>query len=207
VLLLCVMSNLSKNDQKIFIFIIEYQQNHNFSPTLKEIKSHFGFKSITSIQRSITSLEEKNYIKRDKFQQRNIKLVNQRIKTINIPLVGIVACGTPILAEENIEGYISTDSNFIKGNSKDYFYLHAQGDSMNKDGIDSGDLVLVHSQNEANNGDKVVALLGDSATIKTFKKSSDYIALIPNSTNPSHHPIILKEDFLLQGVVIKVVKN
>lgn len=199
--------SLTNNDQRVFVFITDYNRNNGYSPTLLEIKDSLGFQSLTSVQRSISSLEENGYIIRDKYQQRGIKFVNQDNITVSIPLVGNVACGTPILAEENIEGYIGTDIDLIKGSPKEYFYLRARGDSMDNAGIDDGDLVLIHSQSQANDGDKVVALLNDSATIKKLHKGTDYISLIPESHNPSYQPIILKENFLLQGIVIKVVKS
>lgn len=199
--------DISNNEQGAYSFITEYNRNFGHSPTLHEIQKHLGFRSLTSVQRAIKSLEEKGYLSRDKYKQRGISLTNQTIKTVSIPLVGTVACGTPILATENIEGYIATDADFIKGDPKEYFYLRARGDSMDRAGIDDGDLVLVHSQNQAENGDKVVALLNDSATIKTLNKRRGYVILEPKSYNTSHTPIILKEDFLIQGVVAKVVKS
>ena len=132
---------------------------------------------------------------------------NNASETVNIPLVGMVACGTPMLAQENIEGYIATDKNFVGGNLENYFYLRARGDSMNKVGIEDNDLVLIHSQNQAQSGNIIVALLDDSATIKILKKHEGYILLEPKSYNYIHKPIVLKEDFLIQGVVVKIIKS
>jgi repressor LexA len=199
--------DISNNEQRVYSFISEYSHNFGYSPTLQEIQKKLGFKSLTSIQRAIMSLEEKKYIKRDKHKQRGITLINQATKIVSIPLVGTVACGTPILANENIEGYIATDSDFIKDGPEKYFYLRARGDSMDKAGIDNDDLVLIHRQNQAKDGDMIVALLDDSATIKTLKRRNGYIILEPKSYSTSHSPIILKEDFLIQGVVAKVVKS
>ena len=199
--------DISNNEQRVYSFISEYSHNFGYSPTLQEIQEQLGFRSLTSIQRAIKSLEEKKYIKRDKHKQRGITVTNQTVKTVSVPLVGTVACGTPILANENIEGFIATDSGFIKDDLTKYFYLRARGDSMNKAGIDDGDLILIHKQNQAKNGDIVVALLDDSATIKTFKKQNGCVTLEPKSYNTSHHPIILREDFLIQGVMAKVVKS
>lgn len=199
------MKNLSLNDQAVINFIQEYYRNNNQSPTLEEIKTSLGYKSLTSVQRSIISLENAGYIQRTS-QKRGIQLVVNPTETHNVPLVGSVACGSPILATENIEGYIPTDVSILQGNTSDYFYLRAQGDSMNLAQIDNHDLVLIKKQPTAENGDKVVALIDDSATIKVFQKNDEFIALLPKSTNPKHHPIILRENFSIQGKVVKVLK-
>lgn len=198
---------LSKNDQSVYSYILEYCQNSGYSPTLNEIKTHLNFKSLTSVQRSIESLVNKKYITRNKFKQRGIEVLNDTTETVNVPIVGLVACGSPMLAQENIEGYIATDRNFIKGNLENYFYLRARGDSMDKAGIENNDLVLIHSQSQAQNGNMIVALLNDSATIKTLHKREGYTQLEPKSYNNIHKSIILREDFLIQGVVVKIIKN
>jgi len=199
------MNQLSPKDQSILAFLQEYLRNHDESPTLEEIKSQFGYKSLTSVQRSIISLENAGYIKRTP-QKRGIQLVDSNDSTFNVPIVGAAACGRPILAVENVQGFVPTDTSLLHGNKNDYFYLEAQGDSMNLAGIDNGDLVLIKKQPTAENGDKVVALIDDSATIKVLQRGEDYVALVPKSRNSAHKPIILREDFSVQGKVIKVIK-
>ncbi len=199
------MNFLTKKDQAILTFLREYIRANGESPTLEEIKSQFGYKSLTSVQRSIVSLEEAGYIRRAP-QKRGIQLVEITETTVNIPIVGVAACGRPILAVENIQGYIATNTSLLRGGKGNYFYLMAQGDSMNLAGIDDGDLVLIKSQSLAENGEKVVALIDDSATIKVLQRGVDYVALVPKSTNANHKPIILREDFSIQGKVIKVIK-
>lgn len=185
-------------------YITEYFKQNAQSPTLEEIGKHFGYDSLTSVQRKVVALEEKGYIKRDKFQKRNISLVvESEDRTFPVPIVGIVACGSPILALENVEGYLPTDIQFLRGNPKDYFYLRASGDSMNKAGIDDGNLVLVRQQNTAKPNERVVALIDDHATIKKIQSGDGFIALVPESTNPEHKPIILRKDFAIQGIVVK----
>ena len=196
-------SSLTFKEQSILAYVQEFIRNHSFSPTLEEIKAYFGYDSLTSVQRAIVSLEKKGRIVRDKFQKRNISIVNESDhKTFPIPIVGTVACGLPILASENIEGYLPTDDRFLHGNPTEHFYLRASGDSMNEAGINDGDLVLVRQQQTAHDGDRVVALIDDSATIKKLKKGKVYIALVPESSNSEHKPIILKENFSIQGIVV-----
>lgn len=127
-------------------------------------------------------------------------------QTIDVPLVGVVSCGAPILAEENIEGYIPVSTRLAKPNHK-YFLLHASGDSMNKAGINDGDLVLVQQQATADEGDKVVALIDDGATVKKYHEADGAIVLKPQSTNSKHKPIILTEDFQVQGIVRAVLPH
>ncbi|GHC50601.1 repressor LexA [Ulvibacter litoralis] len=125
--------------------------------------------------------------------------------TVEIPLLGSVSCGLPILAEENIESKILISTKLVK-KANDYFLLRASGDSMNKKGIHSGDLLLIKQQQVANHGDLVLALLDDDATVKEFLHNDDTIVLKPHSTNLKHQPIILSSDFKIQGIVEKVIK-
>lgn len=125
-------------------------------------------------------------------------------QTVNVPLLGSVACGTPMFAQENIEAFIPVSTHFIKPSNK-YFILKASGNSMNEAGINDGDLVLVKQQQIANDKDLVVALIDDEATIKEFHKKQNMIILKPKSTEKKHQPIILTEDFRIQGVVETVI--
>lgn len=124
--------------------------------------------------------------------------------TIKIPLLGTVACGTPIFAEENIEAFIPVSDKFIKP-SNHYFILRASGDSMDEVGINDGDLVLIRQQNTACEGDNVIALIDDEATIKEFHYGNNMIILKPRSKNGKHQPIVLTSDFRIQGVVETVI--
>ncbi len=125
--------------------------------------------------------------------------------TVEVPLIGSVSCGLPIFAEENIEAQIPVSTKLIR-KSENYFLLRAFGDSMNKKGINSGDLLLVKQQQVAENKDLVLALVDDDATVKEFINNGDTIILKPHSTNPKHQPIILTNDFRIQGVIEKVIK-
>lgn len=121
-----------------------------------------------------------------------------------MPLLGNVACGAPIFAEENIEAFISISDKLIKPSNR-YFILRASGDSMDDVGINDGDLVLIRQQQTAQNGDQVVALIDDEATIKEFHHNENIIVLKPRSKSSKHQPIILTNDFRIQGVVETVI--
>ena len=125
--------------------------------------------------------------------------------TVNITLIGAVACGLPVFAEEHIEAHIAIATELVKTPS-DYFLLRASGDSMNTKGIDSGDLLLIKRQYTAETGAIVLALLDDEATVKEFRHNGSTIVLKPHSTNVKHQPIILTTDFKVQGVVAHVIK-
>jgi len=181
------------------------------SPTLEEIRQALGYASISSVQRHVDALKKKGYLINEKNQNRSLELPASE-PVVNIPLVGNVSCGTPLYAEENIEAYIPYKTTTIKANPHDYFFLRAVGDSMNKTNIngktiDDGDFVLVNQTNSADYGKRIVALIGDEATIKKFERDNSHIVLEPESTNPANKKIILFDDFLIQGVVVDVLKQ
>lgn len=123
---------------------------------------------------------------------------------VKVPLLGTASCGMPILAIEDREGEIPISSKLLKKGNK-YFILRATGTSMNKAKIQNRDLVLVRQQSTAENGERVVALIDDEATIKEYYRQDDMVLLKPNSTDTKHQPIILTEDFKIQGVVERVI--
>ncbi len=134
-------------------------------PTLDEIRGHLSYATVSSVQRHVDALKRKGYLD-NKHQGRPLQLAHQHLA--NIPLVGNVACGAPLLAQENVEAYVSYDEEKLRGGHDEYFFLRAVGDSMNKAGIDDGDLVLVRKADVAEPGKRVVALIGDDATIKSL---------------------------------------
>lgn len=180
------------------------------TPSVRELMVELGYKSPRSAQDIIEKLEEKGFLKRK--ETGTIQLIidpdlgSTHAQTQDVPLVGMVACGSPIFAEENIEAMIPVSTTLVKNSAK-YFILRAVGDSMDLAGIKDGDLVLVRQQDSAEDGDKVVALIDDSATIKEFHKTDEVVVLKPKSSNPIHKPIILAEDFRIQGVVRNVIPN
>jgi len=129
---------------------------------------------------------------------------NSEPETVNVPLLGTVACGVPILAEANIKAMIPVSTKLLRRNHR-YFLLRASGNSMDNYGIKDGDLVLIKQQSSAENGEIVVALIDDEATIKEFQRQEDVIVLKPKSKNKKYQPIILTSDFKIQGVVERVI--
>lgn len=133
-------------------------------------------------------------------------------ETVSIPLVGEVPAGPLLLAEENHEGWVRVPRSFVRSNAQNYFLLRVRGDSMNRARVvggrlESGDLVLVRQQRNAENGEVVVALIDGEATIKRFHRGSGYVVLKPDSTNTVHHPIVGDARLQVQGVVRRVLKN
>jgi repressor LexA len=177
------------------------------SPTLEEIRDYLGYANTSSVQRHTDALKAKNLLKSDPKKRRSIEIINKISKFINIPLVGEIACGKPSYAEEDIEGYIPYQANRIKGDSKDYFFLRAVGDSMDRAGISDGDFILIRKDLAPEDGDKVVALIGDEATVKVLKKKGNGIVLEPRSNNPVHKPIYIFEETLIQGKVYDIIKH
>jgi len=182
-------------------------QKGNF-PTVRELMVEMNYKSPRSAAVIIEQLIGKNSLKRKSDGSLQLLEVKQEentsATTIDIPLVGSVACGAPILAEQNVDAMIPVSVKLAKP-PHTYFFLRAKGDSMNEKGIHDGDLALVKQQATANNGDLVVALIDDEATLKEFYHQGDAIILKPRSSNKIHQPILLTDDFQIQGIVISTI--
>ncbi|MFT5970019.1 MAG: repressor LexA [Flavobacteriales bacterium] len=178
------------------------------TPSVRDLMRELGYKSPRSASVIIDTLLSKGVLQKrgdGSMQLSDFKLEGlDNEQTVKIPLVGSASCGLPLFAEENIEGFIPVSLKLIKPSEK-YFLLRANGDSMNLAGIQLGNLVLVRKQVTAQNGDKVVALIDDEATIKIFQHNGDTVVLKPKSDNPNHQPIILTNDFKIQGVVIATI--
>lgn len=180
------------------------------TPSVRELMGALGYKSPRSAQDILGQLEAKGVIK--KLTSGDYQLITGpdfgplHAQTIDVPLVGTVACGSPITAEENIEGFIPVSVSLARPGSR-YYLLRASGDSMNEAGINDGDIVLVRQQPAADPGDKVVALIDNEATIKEYHPVKGAIVLKPQSTNQEHKPIILTDDFQIQGVVVATIPN
>lgn len=200
------MKHLTHKQERVLVAIKEFWQSQDRMPTRQELADILGYRSTNSIQQFLKALSNKGYVDLVDDKARGLSLERDNPSLVNIPLIGSVACGTPILAEENIEAYIPVDKKIATNDSR-YFFLSANGDSMNQAGIEDGDLLLIEDKGHANPGEIILALVGDEGTVKYYKPGSDYIALVPKSTNPAHKPIILKDDFLIQGVVKKVFKQ
>lgn len=180
-------------------------------PSIRELMSSLDYRSPRSASVIVDNLVRKKVLRRKQngdlqFLGHNIEEDTMRAQTVDVPLVGMAACGMPILAEENIEGMISVSTKLARPPHR-YFLLKAKGDSMNQKGINDGDLVLVRQQTTARNGDVVVALIDDEATIKEFHAAGETVVLKPRSKNKQHQAIVLTKDFRVQGVVVTPIPN
>lgn len=176
------------------------------APSVRELSTELGFASPRSASLIIDRLIEKGFLRR-RDQDRALQLLRMpegtrdRESTVDVPLVGNAPCGAPLLAEENIEAMIAVSTTLARPPHR-YFILRARGDSMTEAGIVDGSLVLVRQEQQARAGQTVVALVDDEATIKELRRGDDAVALVPKSKNPAHKPIVLRRDFLVQGVVV-----
>lgn len=200
-------NNLSDKDKKALALIRNKIVTYGKSPTLQEINEVTGGKSPRSASLVIDRLEKAGLVKRS---GRSLVLtspkLNNSVSTIDVPLVGAVTCGTPMLAEENILDHIPVSTELAR-KGYTYFLLRAMGDSMDQAGINSGDLLLVRQQETAETGDKVVALINDEATLKYFERANGAVVLRPKSSNKSHKPIVLTDNCQIQGVVVAVLPS
>jgi len=180
-------------------------------PSTRDLMRELGYKSPRSATVILSNLKEKGVLLKKEngsYQLMDNSLLNDlgtREQTINIPLLGNVACGLPIFAEENIDAQVPVSVKILRKGYK-YFLLRAKGDSMDASGINDGDLVLIRQQQHAENGDRVVALIDDEATIKEYHHKGKLVVLKPKSHSTKYQPIILSDDFRIQGIVEAVIK-
>lgn len=212
-------TQLTERQEDILNFIQQFREESGYPPTLREIGKKFGISSTFGVKRHLDALQKKGYLDIESNASRGISFLKKKpiVEPANrtvlefppefrkVPIVGRVAAGSPILAVENIEGSIVIDSSFLK-KSEDCFALRVKGDSMINAGIFEGDLVIIHPQKNAFNGDIVVALLDDEATVKRFELKNNKLNLIPENNN--YKPIEVTDDkeFSLVGKVVGVVR-
>ena len=196
---------LTSTQQRVFDFLKDFFQDKGFPPTLREIASHFGLRGPKGPQKTLNILERKGFIRKVPGGSRAIEILSyppiRLTQILPIPIVGRVRAGEPILAIENIEGYINLDRNLVS--SGNVFLLRVQGDSMIDAHIQDGDFALVKPQPNAENGEIVVALIEDEATIKRIFKKRDLIRLEP--ANPKMEPIVVKRGEKKVTIVGKVI--
>jgi repressor LexA len=218
---------LTQTQEKALNFLREFLGEKGFPPTLREIASHFGLKGPKGPQKTLHILERKGYIRKTPGGSRAIEILKPQIgrlrtamvqgrrsgllyeknvrsasvPTVSLPIVGRVTAGDPILAIENIEGYVNFDRNLVS--SEDVFLLRVKGDSMIDAHIQDGDFALVKPQKDAENGEIIVALIDDEATIKRIFKKRDLIRLEP--ANPNMEPIVVKKGEKRITIIGKVI--
>ncbi|MBP2016811.1 repressor LexA [Symbiobacterium terraclitae] len=200
--------SLTERQRQILQFIKDEIRTKGYPPSVREIGEAIGLSSSSTVHGHMTRLEEKGYIRRDPTKPRAIEVLDGSTtklqRTITVPVVGRVTAGQPILAQETIEDHFPLPSDFVRADESDLFFLKIQGDSMIEAGILDGDLVLVQRQQHANNGDIVVALIEDEATVKRFFKEQDHIRLQPE--NRFMDPIIVPDCQVL-GKVVGLVRR
>ena len=194
---------LTDKQREILEYLKECILQKGYPPAVREICEAVHLKSTSSVHAHLESLEEKGYIRKDPTKPRAIEILDDefnlaRREVINVPIVGTVTCGEPILAEQNIQGYFPIPPEYLHANGKNTFMLKVKGDSMINAGIFSGDQIFVERTNVARNGDMVVALVDDSATVKTFYKEQGHVRLQPE--NDTMDPIIVDDCDILGKV-------
>lgn len=187
--------------------VLEYVQKHlqenHRSPTVREVMRHFKWNSPQSARKHLLALEEKGYLEREDHIARGMRLVEPTVVGVSIPILGKVAAGLPLLAEENREGTLVVDPSMARG-GRNLFALTVRGDSMVNAHILPGDRVIVQQTTHATPGEIIVALIEGEATVKTFRKTSSKVVLEP--ANPKYEPIVITQDqdFRIIGKVVGV---
>jgi repressor LexA len=206
------MKQLTEKQGKMLGWIKESLDLTGQAPTVRELQAKLGCAAPMGVVSHLNALETKGYIRRSNGVARGIAVVSSEKgkapdEMVRVPLVGNVACGMPIWAEELIEDWIPLSTKLV-GHTQDVFMLRAKGDSMNLAGIDDGDFIVFRRQNTAIPGDKVVVLLGTEATVKRIRFEKNKVIFEPVSTNKEHKMIVPKPGtYMIQGKVIGVIKN
>ena len=197
---------ITAKQEEILKYIKEQILKKGYPPAVREICEAVHLKSTSSVHAHLETLEKNGYIRKDPTKPRAIEILDDtfnltRREMVNVPIIGNVAAGMPILATENIENYFPIPAEFMP--NQEVFMLHVKGDSMINAGIFDGDNILVRQQSTASNGDIVVALVDDSATVKTFYKENDYYRLQPEN---DHMDPIIVDDVSILGIVFGVFR-
>ncbi len=193
---------ITDKQREILEYIKQEILHKGYPPAVREICAAVNLKSTSSVHSHLETLEKNGYIRRDPTKPRAIEIIDDtfnltRREVVNVPMIGRVAAGEPILAVENVENYFPIPTELLP--NAETFLLHVHGESMINAGIFDGDYVLIEQKNTARNGDMVVALVEDSATVKTFYKEADHIRLQPE--NDTMEPIIVPNCQILGEVI------
>ena len=206
---------LTSRQEEILEYIKKYSKENRMPPTVREIGNHFEISSTNGVRSILAALIKKGYINRSPRLSRGIEVIDNDksgnvaeapSNTIEIPIVGRVAAGTPILAVQNLEGTVTIDRDFLACRS-DVFALRVKGDSMINAGIFDGDLIFARQQKTAERGEIIVAQIDNEATVKYYHPLADHVELRP--ANPRYRPIIVKndKDFTNAGKLIGVMRK
>jgi repressor LexA len=193
--------NLTKRQQEIFDYVKQHVGEHGYPPTVRDIGKAIGLTSSSTVHAHLANLEKLGLLRRDPTKPRAIEVLKDKARQVvappGLPVVGQVAAGQPVLADENIEEYVPVPG--IAGGDDGEFVLRVKGDSMKDAGILEGDFVIVRRQETAGDGDIVVALVGEEATVKRFFREDDHVRLQPE--NETMEPIRTREAQVLGRVV------
>jgi repressor LexA len=196
-----VEMNLTKRQQEIFDYVKRHVSEHGYPPTVRDIGKAIGLTSSSTVHAHLANLEKLGLLRRDPTKPRAIEVLKDKARQVvtppGLPVVGQVAAGQPVLADENIEEYVPVPG--IAGGDDGEFVLRVKGDSMKEAGILEGDFVIVRRQETAGDGDIVVALVGEEATVKRFFREEDHVRLQPE--NETMEPIRTREAQVLGRVV------
>ena len=200
--------SLTSRQQEVLDFISHSVKARGYPPTMREIGDHMAIRSTNGVNDHLKALERKGYLRRDDLKSRGLRALDTGEGFVEVPLVGRVAAGEPMLAAENIEGTVRVDRFFI-GTSSEVFALRVNGDSMIGDGIFDGDYIFVRKQLQADPGDVVVAIIDGEATVKRFYPEGDRIRFQP--ANDAMDPIFVRRSEFrsvdLMGVVVGVYRR
>jgi len=203
---------LTIKQQRVFQILKKNALRNKRSPTLSELGSQLGFKSLRTVVQYLDILERKGYIVRRKHISRNIELLNTDSEglpnqTISIPVVASVGCDDlSIFANEDHDEYLEVDKEMVK-NPKEIVAVRAVGDSMTDAGIHSGDYILIQFTDHFESGDRVAAIVNDMVVVKRFERRDGHVILRPESKDPRYTPIVLSESFKITGKVLCVIPN
>ncbi|MDZ7373536.1 MAG: transcriptional repressor LexA [candidate division KSB1 bacterium] len=202
------MDDLTEKQRRVLALIAERMAIDGYPPTLREIAQHLGVSSKNTVIKYLRRLEKKGYISKSE-KARSIRLLEKAARfqpspEVQLPLIGSVTAGQPVLAEENIERHVAIPRSLVRDSGR-YFLLRVTGDSMEGAGILDGDLVVVRSTSEARNGDIVVALLGNEVTVKRLVVKGNQRYLKPE--NPRYEEIHPESEWTIQGVVVSLIRE
>lgn len=193
-------TDLTKKEKMVFDYLVESINENGYAPSVRDIVASLGIKSTSSVHLYLHNLEAKGFIEQDAGKKRTLRICAPYVRVAGkVPLLGSITAGSPILAVENFEGYVDLPWNSAKYSTEELFALKVKGESMIDAGILDGDVVIVRKCAYADNGQIVVALIEDEATVKTFYKEDGHFRLQPE--NRTLEPIIV-DDVALLGIVV-----
>jgi repressor LexA len=199
-------SQLTHRQQEILTFVQRYAESHGYPPSVREIGQAMGLTSSSTVHSHLEALARKGFLRRDPSKPRALEILHNghgtQARAVALPVIGRVAAGSPILAEQNIEDYVALPADLTSG--AEAFVLKVRGDSMIDDGILDGDLLVVRRQQTATNGDIVVARVDDEATVKRFYREGDRIRLQP--ANQAMEPVLVR-DIVIEGKAVAVLRR